>query len=111
MPYRDPEQKVNYHRRKAREWAAKERARRMAAGTCIVCRTPVTQYRKCFECRWALRRRYLTVERPRLKARALACQDCQRRCVRPGARRCGKCTAIRANAIRWERHRQKGQAA
>ncbi len=111
MPHKDPETKANYHRRKSREWAAEERARRIAAGTCTVCRTPVVRFRKCFECRWALRRHYRTVERPKLQAKASPCLGCGRNCVRPGARRCGPCTARRAVAIRWERHRQKETAA
>ena len=101
MPFRDPEYRRVYHAEQGRQWIKNERARRIAASVCIRCRTPVTKYRECLDCRKLRAEHYMSVIRPKLRRLAARCKGCRQKCVQPGARRCGKCTAKRASQIRW----------
>lgn len=106
MPFKDADAERAYHRAFGRRWHAQERARRIQAGVCPTCRTPVQLFRQCLECRQKRAAYYVTVERPKLQKKALRCKDCRKGCVRPGASRCGSCSAKYANAVRWQRTRE-----
>lgn len=83
------------------EWARNTIRARRAAGLCTSCRTPVEKFSKCLDCRNARSEYYRTVVRPALMLESARCRDCRRQCVRPGAKRCGECSARYANAVRW----------
>lgn len=101
MPYANLEQRRAYHRMKSRLWMRKETAKRRAAGVCVSCRTPCGKFRQCLDCRKARSAYHQAVVKPKLRALASRCVDCRRKCVRPGARRCGTCSARYANQVRW----------
>lgn len=103
MPFKDPAVRRAYSRIKGREWMARETAKRRAAGLCVSCRTPVQKYRMCVECRLGRSRYYQTVLRPVLVATSAPCSDCGGPCATPGAPRCKRCSAKRANAARWRK--------
>ncbi len=111
MPFIDAEYRRAYHRTKCREFVARQRAERIAAGQCIRCRTPVERFQQCIDCRTARATYYQHVVKPKLQAQSGRCADCRRKCIRPGARRCGNCTAKRANAIRWALSRRAEERA
>lgn len=110
MPFKDSELRRAKAREYSRLWARKRWVTRRAHKLCIGCGCPVEKFRMCIRCRRKRQAQYEAVERPRRMARAKACEGCGARCVKAGARRCGSCTAKRANAIRWARRRDEAAA-
>lgn len=100
MPFKDPTKRHAYHRAYGTAWARKRRDERIKAGVCLTCRTPVTKFRQCVDCRLERKRHYEQVRKPKFQAVAKQCQ-CGRRCVRKGATRCIRCVLKHANAVRW----------